>query len=176
MLYYNKLYRLKYAYKVKKLKDPKNKTSYRTISVPPDLSDKLKDLKGNDEKWLFIRKNTRHEGMTNEEVLIKGSLTQSGIARGLHRIAKKAGLKDWRDLHPHSLRHAHVAYLAYKGIDWQTISKRLGHSNLATTLNVYAYLIDELRNKETAKINSALGGLSNPGPVGKGQDKLNNKK
>lgn len=148
-----------WAYKAHKLKSPKNKASNRTIPVPANLLNKLAELKGNDTHWVFVRKNARHEGMTDDEILRAGIVDQTATSADLKRFAKKAGVKDWQDIHMHTLRHAHVAYLAYKNVNWYAISKRLGHSNLAITLNTYAYLIDELKASEDEQIISILDEL-----------------
>lgn len=60
------------------------------------------------------------------------------------------------NFHFHSLRHSHVALLLANGIDLYAISKRLGHSDIRTTSNTYAYLIDEYKKKTDNKITSAL--------------------
>lgn len=148
-----------WAYKAHELKSPKNKASYRTIPVPVNLLDKLAELKGNDTRWVFVRKNARHDGMTDDKILRAGLVDQTTINDDLKRFAKKAGVKSWQDVHMHSLRHAHVAYLAYKNVNWYAISKRLGHSNLAITLNTYAYLIDELKASEDEQIIDILNKL-----------------
>ncbi|HIZ96713.1 MAG TPA: tyrosine-type recombinase/integrase [Candidatus Ligilactobacillus excrementavium] len=49
--------------------------------------------------------------------------------------------------HFHSLRHFHVAYLLFQGIELYTISKHLGHSNMMITAKKYAYLVDEYKAK-----------------------------
>jgi integrase len=41
----------------------------------------------------------------------------------------------------HVFRHSHASMLIRAGVDILTISRRLGHSNAATTLNVYAHLV-----------------------------------
>ena len=148
-----------WAYSAYELKSPKNQASYRTIPVPVDLLNKLNELKDNDPRWVFVRKNARHDGMTDDEILKAGLVDQSTTNDDLKRFAKKAGVKDWQDIHMHALRHAHVAYLAYKNVNWHAISKRLGHSNLAITLNTYAYLIDELKASEDEQIIDILNGL-----------------
>lgn len=44
----------------------------------------------------------------------------------------------------HDLRHTHATLLLQEGVDVKTISKRLGHANITTTLNTYAHVVDEL--------------------------------
>lgn len=47
----------------------------------------------------------------------------------------------------HELRHTHATLLLQEGIDVKTISQRLGHSNITTTLNTYAHVVTELDEK-----------------------------
>lgn len=47
----------------------------------------------------------------------------------------------------HELRHTHATLLLQEGIDVKTISQRLGHSDISTTLNVYAHVVNELDEK-----------------------------
>jgi integrase len=54
--------------------------------------------------------------------------------------------KAWSRLVPdksfHSLRHAHASMLINAGVDILTISRRLGHSAAAITLDVYGHLCE----------------------------------
>lgn len=47
----------------------------------------------------------------------------------------------------HDLRHTHATLLLQEGLDVKTISQRLGHSNITTTLNTYAHVVSELDEK-----------------------------
>jgi integrase len=58
----------------------------------------------------------------------------------------------------HELRHTHASQLIDAGVDVVTISKRLGHSSAAITLQVYAHLFRKDDSKAAAAINAALGG------------------
>ena len=51
----------------------------------------------------------------------------------------------------HNLRHTHVSILLYQGVSIHYISKRIGHINIQTTLNVYTHLIKELEEREEEK-------------------------
>ncbi len=81
--------------------------------------------------------------------------TSGAVNATLRGLLKK--LKIHREnFHFHSLRHSHVALLLANGIDIYAISKRLGHSNTTTTSEVYAYLIDEYKEKTDDKIIKTL--------------------
>ena len=44
----------------------------------------------------------------------------------------------------HDIRHTHATLLLYKGVDVKTISERLGHADIQTTLDIYADVLKEL--------------------------------
>lgn len=56
----------------------------------------------------------------------------------------------------HSLRHTHASVLLAAGVSLHTISDRLGHSNVTTTQETYLHIIDELAEKDNAKMIGAL--------------------
>ena len=128
-----------------RFKPTKNESSKRIISVNDSFLDILKDLKNNDDEVVFMRpsKNRKVPG-------------PEGVGRTLKGIINKQLDFDLPGFHFHSLRHCHVALLRYYGVDWYAISKRLGHSNLATTLKQYAYLADEDRIKNDQIIATKL--------------------
>jgi integrase len=74
--------------------------------------------------------------------------------RAWSRLAKELGIK----VSFHGLRHTHASMLIDRGVDVVTISKRLGHSSPAITLQVYAHLFRKDDSKAAAAINVALGG------------------
>lgn len=131
---------------IKKFKPTKNKSSERTIKVNKILLEYLQVLKQHATSNLVFL-NQYQTIPTSEAVnkTLRGLLDNLNIHR--------------RNFHFHSLRHSHVALLLANGIDIYAISKRLGHSNTATTSKVYAYLIDEYKSKTDNQIISALSDL-----------------
>lgn len=106
--------------------EPKTPTSIRTIKLPVfifDLLDeyitKLYDYSPSDRLFLATKYYLHYE-----------------MTRG----AKKANLKRIR---VHDLRHSHASMLINKKCSPTLIQKRLGHNNVATTLQIYAHLYPE---------------------------------
>ena len=68
--------------------------------------------------------------------------TMSGdhLAYRLEQSALKAGVKKIR---LHDLRHSHAALLIEMDVNILAISKRLGHKDIKTTLNIYGHLYKE---------------------------------
>ena len=56
----------------------------------------------------------------------------------------------------HALRHKHASQLIAAGIDVVTVSRRFGHANPSTTLNVYSHLFKRDGSAAAKVINDAL--------------------
>ena len=57
---------------------------------------------------------------------------------------------------PHGLRHFYTTYLLVKGVDVKTVSRLLGHSKTATTLDIYAAITKEGYDKAESVLNGEL--------------------
>ena len=66
-------------------------------------------------------------------------LSKSNVDNLFVRLAKKTGVK----AHPHLLRHTHATELIKGGWDMAHVQKRLGHSDIQTTVNTYVHLSNE---------------------------------
>lgn len=98
----------------------------KTIALDEDTYSLLLPLAGRDGKYLF-----------GDEA----PLSNETIRRHLQDCLKQAGIT--KHITVHSLRHSHGSLLLANGVDIATVSKRLGHSNLTTTLNTYIHLLDD---------------------------------
>lgn len=101
----------------------KNTSSARTISLPQSLISLLKKEKKNNNEFIFEELSI--DGITS---WFKKWQTEKGIQR----------------IRFHDLRHTHATLLLLQGVDIKTISKRLGHSNIGTTMNTYTHVLEEL--------------------------------
>ena len=70
------------------------------------------------------------------------------VARTLQKRLKKyeasTGVKPIR---VHDIRHSHVAYLIYQGVEPLIIKERLGHKDIQMTLNTYGHLYPSQQKK-----------------------------
>lgn len=124
-------------------KPTKNKSSNLTIKVNQALLELLSRLKKRHISNLVFMTQF---GSIPTSTAVNKTLKELLVEADIHR----------KNFHFHSLRHSHVALLLANGIDLYAISKRLGHSDIRTTSNTYAYLIDEYKKKTDNKITSAL--------------------
>lgn len=60
----------------------------------------------------------------------------------------------------HDLRHLQATLLIHSNINVQAISKRLGHSDIQTTLNVYTHSLDAVDKEVATSINNTFEDLS----------------
>jgi integrase len=75
------------------------------------------------------------------------------ITTAWKRILKRAEIKDFRI---HDLRHSFASFALKKGVDLYTVSKLLGHKNIATTTR-YAHLELEHLKEATNKVAGVFG-------------------
>ncbi|MEC4818229.1 MAG: tyrosine-type recombinase/integrase [Scytonema sp. PMC 1069.18] len=67
------------------------------------------------------------------------AMSKSNVDNLFTRLALKTGVK----AHPHLLRHTHATELIRANWDMAHVQKRLGHSDIQTTVNTYVHLNNE---------------------------------
>lgn len=142
-------------------KEPKTKTSRRTVSIPHFLTQRIKALKVDRLKyrlslgdywqggeWLFIQDNGKQMSYSTPY-----SAFQDTIAR--HNVGKKAD-KQLPAIPFHGLRHTSATLLIASKQDLRTVSSRLGHAQASTTMNIYAHALKETDRKAVNALENML--------------------
>lgn len=111
--------------------EPKTETSARDIALPSFLCDELQEYMS---RIYGAKKSARVFWLSHQAYIDT-----------LNRYC--AEHPDVKRITVHDLRHSHVALLINKGVDALTISERLGHAKVSTTLNIYGHLYPD---KQTA--------------------------
>ncbi|MBW9212829.1 site-specific integrase [Trueperella sp. zg.1013] len=114
----------------------KNANSKRTIKIDTNTIDILKELKGKYKKGFLFGGNS--------------SLSITVVQKQFKKAIKKSGVKEIR---LHDLRHSHATILINNGVNIVAVSKRLGHSDINTTLRVYTHLLQKTDEKMMETIN-----------------------
>ncbi len=78
-------------------------------------------------------------------------LSPSTIERYKNKYCKISGVEKIR---LHDFRHSHATLLLKNNIPISTISKRLGHKNTSTTLDIYAHFVEEDEKRVLDTLNS----------------------
>jgi len=66
--------------------------------------------------------------------------TKHKFENDINFYARKANLKKIR---VHDLRHSHATFLLSKGVNIVSLSRRLGHEKVSTTLDIYSHVLKE---------------------------------
>lgn len=91
-----------------------------------ELQQKMGDL-WHDTGFLFVKEDGT-------------PMIPDSITAWLRKFSERHGLPH---IHPHSFRHSAASILIHSGTDVVTVSKRLGHANTSTTLNIYSHILAE---------------------------------
>ncbi|MBC8580948.1 tyrosine-type recombinase/integrase [Zhenhengia yiwuensis] len=130
---------------------PKTKSSIRTIPIPTKVKDALKT----------------HRAQQNKEKLKHGELYQDNnlvfctelgnyidtrnLTRSYARALVKAGIPHKKF---HSMRHTYATRLFESDVPIKTVQALMGHSDIATTMNIYTHVIPEKMTDEVQKLNA----------------------
>ena len=108
----------------------------RYVSVPASVLELLKTWKAEQAANCNMLGNTVPAYIATHE---DGKLMHpDGITDFLSKFSKRHGLPH---IHPHTFRHTMASLLISEGMDVVTVSKRLGHAQTSTTLNVYSHVL-----------------------------------
>jgi integrase len=135
------------------LADPKTDRARRTLSLPAEVLDALRDhrraqiaerlvagTRWVDGDFVFVTRQGR-------------PLMARNVLRSLHAHLERAGLPRQRF---HDLRHAYATLLLEDGEELGVISRTLGHSQIATTADVYAHLTPAMLERTAARMDGVL--------------------
>lgn len=126
----------------------------RTITVAPFVVEVLKAQKKAqaENKLLFGPewKNDWNLVFTHEDGKHLASKTTYDCFK---LIAKKIGVDAAR---LHDLRHTFATLSLQNGDDLKTVADALGHSNIATTANIYAHVTERMRKESAARMESLI--------------------
>ena len=125
--------------KGKYTKYPKNDSSIRQKSLPKSVLSYLK---------LYYE---LLDHLNYKEPYLFDCLSIDGICSWFDKWQDKNKI---RNIRFHDLRHTHATILLFLGVDIKTISERLGHADIQTTLNIYADVLKELDEQSVEKIDS----------------------
>ena len=118
--------------------ETKTETSKRVIKIPSAAMNLLKEHRLQQTKELFKLGDT---WVKSNKVFTQQNgkpIHPDTLTGWFAKFIKKNNLPP---IHLHSLRHTNATLLIASGADLRTVSKRLGHSNMTTTSNIYTHAI-----------------------------------
>ena len=142
------------------VQDAKNATSLRRTRVGPDCAEMLRRRR--------VGQPIEGRVLTNPN----GRPWHQGNFRERHWIplVKAGGLwSEDRQPTPHWLRHSHVLLMDLVGVSTAQMSRRVGHSNIQTTVNVYGGMIGDVDGPTLEQMDAVLRGAVDPPAVVRGE-------
>ena len=131
------------------ISQPKTRTSNRIVILPgPILRVLERCRKSGTSRWMFPSPKKEDS-----------PLDPAAVRKKLTAVLKRAGCKHVRF---HDLRHTFATNALEHGMDIKTLSAIIGHVSSATTLNVYAHVTDEMRQKAADRIDRGIAGVEPP--------------
>lgn len=117
---------------------PKTSTSGRFIALPAETMQLLRQYKAwQNEERLRLGEYYDYQGFVFSQDNGK-AMHPDSVTSWLSKFSKRHGLPH---VNPHAFRHTMASMLYFNGVDSVSISKRLGHSKVSTTTDIYAHVI-----------------------------------
>ncbi|RDW20058.1 site-specific integrase [Oceanobacillus arenosus] len=140
------------------LQTPKTETSHRTITIDKLVIDLLQLHKKEQDK---IKNDNAPFYNDNDFIFATNEgypKTIKAISIRLQRLLKKTKIK--KDITPHSFRHTHTSLLIEANVHIKEIQERLGHSDINTTMDIYAHMTKNLKKEASNKFSDLMKDLS----------------
>ncbi len=156
-----------YDFKSDSIKLPKTEAGIRTVPMPDNLVEFLRNEK---KTSLYVVVTAKNKMMTVDswkraiESLLVDLEIAHGTAKGKDKKKKKCEPKPtvftllpfgW-----HDLRHTYATLLFEAGVDVLTAQYLLGHASPQTTMEIYTHLSNEQKDRSIVKLNDFLNSES----------------
>lgn len=132
---------------------PKTKKSLRTLKLPQIAFDVLQELKTEQTKKRLLLGS---QWQYTDYVFTTECGAPMGADTPRHFLEKFCDRNNLPRVCVHSFRHLNASLLIANGVDVKTVSASLGHSQVSTTLNIYAHAFQEQQAKASEVIANAL--------------------
>jgi integrase len=134
-------------------KEPKTEHSRRRVSMTPKLAAFLKEYKVERESlFLHLGRLPRADDLVFANV--EGKPVDPGVlSHNFARIVKRAGLENVRF---HDLRHTFASLMLLRGAKPKVISKALGYSSVAFTMDVYSHILEGMQEDAMMLLDGVL--------------------
>lgn len=142
-------------------KAPKTKNSFRTVTIPHFVTQRLRELKAERTRyrislgdyweganWVFIQDNGKQMSYSTPYSAFEDTIARYNAT---HKEAERLPAIPF-----HGLRHTSATLLIASKQDVRTVSSRLGHAQASTTMNIYAHALQETDRKAANALEDIL--------------------
>ena len=132
---------------------PKNRHSRRSVALSPQAVDVLHAMRGQQiEYQLAAGPLWQSTGYVLTQVDGR-PMNPIKVTQEFTALVRKAGLPH---LTLHGLRHAHATLLLIAGVHPKVVSERLGHSNIAITMDTYSHVLPGLQEEAVLALDALV--------------------
>ena len=135
------------------IKEPKTPRSRRPVDLPPSLVVALRQHRTDQEVQRLMFGRSLNEDDFVFCHLDGSPLNPNTVTHAFSKIAARAGLPHLR---LHDLRHIHATMLLKAGVHPRIVQERLGHSSIATTLDIYSHTVPGLQKAVAERLDALL--------------------
>lgn len=137
------------------LTSPKTKNSKRTLPISDEI---VKSLKIHQKEQELIKRAAGEEYYSGHHFIFANDVGLPLDHKNDVRLTFKAILKraELREVTLYALRHTCATLLLEAGVDIKTVSERLGHADIKTTLNTYAHVTEGMQQRATDQMAKIL--------------------
>ncbi len=131
---------------------PKTKSSRRAVTVTEGEAGVLRE-------YLSWRERGGGGGQDSPLCSIGGAWPRpSDVSADFSRLRGELGMESRATFH--TLRHTHASWCIAEGVDFVTLSERLGHASPSVTMNVYGHLLSGRDAAAAKAFSAAMEGLT----------------
>lgn len=127
---------------------PKSKRSRRTVALDVVLAEKIRALSGGPSDRVFLSEKGGH--------IRSGGFHNHGWKPALLGAMADVDSPLTQRPRPHDLRHTHASWMVQAGVNIFTVSRRLGHESITTTMDRYSHLMPEALADAAEAINRVM--------------------
>lgn len=137
------------------LQTPKTKKSKRVVTLDPGTMEALKRWKSvQAQEMLMLGFNTGGDGQLVFTNTKNRHYAPQRVGQILDRYCQDIGM---RRITPHGFRHTHCSLLFEAGVSIKEVQDRLGHSDIKTTMNIYAHVTAQKKGEAADKFAAYIG-------------------
>lgn len=143
---------------------PKTDGSVRKIDIDPHVMQTLREMvKQQKEEMMKNRKVYHDEGFLFTDVQgypMPIKLVATRLQRLMKLFYKDVEEEQRKHITPHSFRHTYISLSIEANVSVEVIQKMVGHTDIATTMNIYAHMTKNTKKQASHMLSSHLAGMT----------------
>ena len=143
---------------------PKNRGSVRKIELDPFVIQLIREMiKQQKEEMMKNRKIYHDEGFLFTDLQgypMTIRLISTRLQRLMKLFNKNIQEKEQKHITPHSFRHTNISLLIEANVPIGEIQRRVGHTDINTTMNIYTHMTKNTKNQASLMFSSHLSKLT----------------